>query len=257
VREIWQDRAILFQLGMKNIVVRYKQTILGLMWSFLNPLLSILVFTLVFSVFIGLRVQGKHTSYTLLVLSGLICWQLFSETVNNIESSLINNSNILNKIYFPRIIFCISSGFVTILESIIALLLFFVLTLFFHYHYSYRLLYLPFLILYAYLLAFGPGLIVASLTIKYRDLKHIIPVILKIFFYLSPVVYSIEIVPDKFLNYYILNPIVGLISVFRWILLDHTLNIKALELSLAFCFVVNIIAFYVFIKTEKSLADEI
>lgn len=255
--ELVKHRALIAQLAKKEVLVRYKQTLLGIVWALLQPLCIMLVFTLVFGVFAGLSGSESKVPYPLLVLTGLLCWQLFSQVISSAGDSLVNNAHILTKIYFPRMIFPISSSLSSFLELLISLFLFLGFCVYYQVPLSFKALCAVLFSLQTYFLALGLGFIVASLNVRYRDFKHVVPVVLRLGFYLSPIGYGLEFVPERYRNIYIYNPVVGLINGFRWSLLNEPLDIKSIQVSLIFTVFFLLLGYYFFMRMEKKFADEI
>ena len=255
--EFLKSRSLIVQLAKKEVLVRYKQTFLGIVWALLQPLFIMLVFSLVFGIFAGLSDAESKIPYSLLVLTGFLCWQLFSQVISSAGDSLINNAHILKKIYFPRIIFPISSSLSSFLEFLISLSLFLGFCFYYQVSLSYKAFFSVLLSFQTYCLALGIGLIVASLNVRYRDFKHIIPVILRLGFYISPIGYGMDFVPERYRDIYSYNPVVGIINGFRWSLLSEPLDMRALLISLIFTIVFLLIGYCFFMSMERKFADEI
>ena len=254
-RDLWQYRELFFFLAWRDILVRYKQTVIGIAWSVLRPLLTMLVFTVVFGRLAKLPAAGAP--YPVLVFTAMLPWQLFADALNEASNSLINNANLLTKIYFPRLIMPVSTIMVTLIDFCIALALLFALMAWYGVWPSWRIVTLPLFLLLAVLTALGSGLWLAALNVKYRDFRYVIPFLLQLGLYISPVGFSSTIVPDQWRLLYSLNPMVGVIDGFRWALLDAGAHLYlpgfALSVSIVGLLLASGLAF--FRRTERAFAD--
>lgn len=254
-RDIYRYRELFYMLSWRDIKVRYKQTTIGILWSILRPLLTMSILALVFGYFAKLPASGDYP-YPLLVLAGLLPWQFFANATAESGNSLLDNQNLITKVYFPRIIIPLSATVTSFVDFLIALLLFFPLMLFYQFVPSWQIVFLPFLTILIFLLSFGFGAILTALNVKYRDFRYVLPFIIQIGLYLSPVGYSTEIVPEKVHWLYSLNPMVGIIEGFRWCLLgESSLQSWQLLISLAVTVTILLIGIRYFRKTEKYFAD--
>lgn len=216
-RDIWSYRYLAYNLAWRDIAVRYKQTVLGMLWAIIRPLSTMLIFTLVFSLFARIRIET--VPYAIMVLSGLICYQLVSTVLNAASMSVIGNSNLIAKIYFPRLLVPIGTVLSALADFAVALLIMFVLMACFGIVPTWRVVLLPIFFVISLLMAFGAGLWFAAIAVRYRDVLHIVPFLLQLAIYLSPVGYPRSIVPQWAQVGYALNPLVGVIDGFRWSLL--------------------------------------
>jgi lipopolysaccharide transport system permease protein len=221
-RELWHYRELFYFLVWRDVLVRYKQTVIGLAWALLRPLLTMLIFTLVFGNLAKLPSQG--IPYPLLVFTGLLPWQFFASALSETSDSLINNANLISKVYFPRLLVPISAVFVSFIDFLCAGLLLLGLMCWFKISPGWQLLTLPVFILLTTVTAMGIGLWLAALNAKYRDFRFVIPFLLQLGLYLSPVGFSSSLVPDEWRWLYSLNPLVGIIDGFRWALLGETIQ---------------------------------
>ncbi len=250
---LWRYRELFYFLALRDIKVRYKQTVLGIAWVIINPIMQMLVWAFVFGKIAKLPSGG--IPYVLITLTGTLAWNYFSEIVNNSGSSLINNSNLITKIYFPRLIIPLSVPLRALLDLVISFILFLVLMLYFKIKFSVTLFFLPVFVILATLSACGIALWVAAMSIKYRDVAKITPYFLQAAFFLTPVAYLTGIVPLKYQWIYFFNPMSGVIDGLRWCTLG--LNILwpqvAIQFIIAcFLFVSGIIYFR---NLERTFAD--
>ena len=255
-RELWRYRELFHVLAWRDITVRYKQTFIGIAWALLRPLLTMLVFTVVFSQIAKLPSEGG-APYALMVFAGLLPWQFFSTSLAESSNSLIDNSNLISKIYFPRMIVPIAAVVVCFVDFLISFLILVGLLLWYQYLPSWQILTLPFFIAIAFLASLGPGLWITSLNVKFRDFRYVIPFIVQFGLYVSPVGFSSSLVPEEWRLLYSLNPMVGVIDGFRWAILGNssTLYLPGFFLGLV------IMAFFLWLgirrfrQMEKSFAD--
>ena len=254
-KDIYRYRELFYILSWRDIKVRYKQTAIGVLWSILRPLLTMAILSLVFGYFAKLPVNSGYP-YPLLVLGGLIPWQFFANATSESSNSLLDNQNLITKVYFPRLIIPLSATITSFVDFLIALLLFLPLMLFYRLTPSWHILFLPVFAGMIFLLSFGFGAILTALNVKYRDFRYVLPFIIQIGLYLSPVGYSTEIVPGPLFWWYSLNPMVGIIEGFRWCLLGvSNLRWEQIALSSASTVFVLVIGLLYFRKTERYFAD--
>ena len=255
-RDLWEFRELFAILAWRDISVRYKQTIFGILWALLRPLLTMIVFTIVFSRIAGLPSAGS-APYPLMVLAGMLPWILFSSALSDASTSLMSNSNLISKVYFPRMIIPVASIFVSLVDFLLSLSLLILLMIYYKFMPNWQILYLPFFVFLAFLASLGPGLLIASLNVKYRDFRYIIPFVLQLGMYISPVGFNSAIVPEKWQLLYSLNPVVGVIDGFRWCILGGEANIISISflISLSVLTLLLWLGIRVFRKNEKSLAD--
>ncbi len=210
----WHHREVLYILSYRDIAVRYKQTILGYVWAFLKPLFTMIALTIVFDKIAKLPSGGMP--YPVLVLSGIVPWYFFSNTLVDISNSIVNNKAMVSKIYFPRMFLPFSSLGVGLVDVAISLLLLLLFMLFYGVTLSITMLVLPFVIFLAMMICTGIGLFFSALNAQYRDVQFIIPFLIQFGLYISPVGFSADLVPEKWRLLYSLNPMVGVIDGFRW-----------------------------------------
>ena len=256
-RDIWRYRELLFFLTWRDLLVRYKQTVLGVAWAWLKPLITMLVFTVVFGKLA--KLPSGDTPYAILVFAGLLPWLFFSNAVAETGNSLVSNSHLISKVYFPRIIIPCASVLVSLVDLSISSILLVVLMLWHGYWPTWHVIFLPLFVLLAAMMSTGVGLWLAALNVKYRDVRYIVPFALQIGMYVSPVGFSSSVIPEKWQILYSLNPMVGVIDGFRWTLLSG--NIQVLWQGIAFSAVLSLILLFSgirnFRKTEQTFADVI
>ena len=259
-KDLWRYRELFYILSWRDLKVRYKQTIIGVVWSVLRPLLTMLIFTYVFGEIARFPVP-EGIRYPVLVFAGLLPWQFFAAGLAESSNSLIGNERLISKVYFPRMIIPVSSIITSLVDFIISLVLMFLLLIWFRVTPSVNLIFLPLFIVLAFLASFGVGLWLAALNVNYRDFKHVVPFIVQIGLYISPVGFTSAlasgIIPEKFRLLYYINPMAGVIDGFRWCFFGNKmpLNLPGLGIS------VGVILFFLFIgirtfrKMEKGFAD--
>ena len=255
-RDLWRFRELLGFLAWRDIKVRYKQTTLGVIWALIQPAVTLTVFTFVFGKLANL--PAGNVPYPLLVLTGLLPWQLFSAAFSNASGSLVSNTHLISKIYFPRLIVPLSSIAVALIDFAVVLALLAVLCAWWQFVPDWRIVFLPLFILLTLLTALGTGLWLTALTVKYRDFRFVVPFLLQVGLFLSPVGFSSTNLPNWRLLYS-LNPMVGAIDGFRWCLLhgEPALNTGNLAVSVGMTAMLLVSGLWYFRHTERSFADVI
>jgi lipopolysaccharide transport system permease protein len=256
-RDLWNYRELFLFLSWRDILVRYKQAVLGVLWSILRPLLTIAVFSLVFGRLAKLPAQG--VPYPVLVFAAMLPWQLFAGALQESSNSLLGNTNLISKIYFPRLIVPVSSVMVNLLDFLISLALLLGLMAGYGCLPDARILFIPFFLLLALLLALGCGFWFSALNVKYRDFRYIVPFVVQFGLYISPVGFSSAVIPERFRLLYSLNPLVGIIDGFRWSLLRGRaqLYLPGFWLSLLLVLLLFLSGLAYFRRTERFFADVI
>lgn len=255
-RDLWSYRELFYVLARRDISVRYKQTIIGLAWALIRPFLTMVVFTVVFSKVAKLPSEGM-APYALLVFAGLLPWQFFSTALSESSNSLIGNANLISKVYFPRLIVPTAAVVVSFVDFLISFAILIGLLLWYRFLPGWQIIILPLFVVMAFLASLGPGLWITSLNVKYRDFRYVIPFIVQIGLYVSPVGFSSSVVPEKWRLLYSLNPVVGVIDGFRWAILggESTVYMPGFLISW------GVIAFFLWLgirqfrRMEKSFAD--
>jgi lipopolysaccharide transport system permease protein len=255
-RDLWEYRELFWILAWRDVAVRYKQTVIGIAWAVIRPFLTVLIFTIVFSRIAQLPSEGA-VPYPLMVFAGMLPWFLFSTILGDASNSLVVNSSLVGKIYFPRMIIPVSSALVAIVDFAINLALLIGIMVWYNHLPDWHIIFVPPLMIFALAVSLGPGLLLTALNVKFRDFRYVIPFILQIGLYLSPVGFSSSVVPDTWRFWYSLNPMVGVIDGFRWSILrgESPIYIPGLFLSLAITAFFLWLGFTYFRRTEKSFAD--
>ena len=255
-RDIWQYRELFLFLAWRDILVRYKQTVIGIAWSLIRPVLTMIVFTVVFGRIAKLPSEG--VPYPILVFAAMLPWYFFSTAVTEGSNSLLQNANIVSKVYFPRLIVPISVMAVSLVDFLISLLLLAALMAWYQVVPSPRILVLPAFLGLVVMLTLGLTLWLAALNVRYRDFRYVVPFLMQVGLFLSPVGFSGAVVPEGWRLLYSLNPMVGVIEGFRWCLLaGYDLDMKALWLGVVTSLVILGTGVAYFRRTEHSIADVI
>lgn len=256
-KDLWRYRELFYFLAWRDILVRYKQTVIGLAWALIRPFLTMVVFVFVFSKLAKLPSEG--VPYPILVFAALLPWQFFSNAFTEAGNSLINNANMISKVYFPRLVVPVSAVIVSFVDFFISGIILVGLMLWYGFAPDWRILTLPLFILIAFAAALGAGLWTAALNVKYRDFRYIIPFVVQFGLYVSPVGFSSTIVPEKWRLLYSINPMVGVIDGFRWAILGGNTQFywPGFLLSILLVLVILITGIVYFRKTEKTFADVI
>lgn len=255
-RDLWAYRELFAILAWRDVSVRYKQTVFGLMWALLRPFLTMVIFTIVFGKLAALPSDGS-APYPIMVFAGMLPWFLFSSIVSDASNSLVGNSNLIGKVYFPRVIIPASSAVVALVDFAINLVMLAVLMVWFGYMPSWKILLLPLFVLLALLASLGPALLMAALNVKYRDFRYVIPFIVQFGLYLSPVGFSSSVIPEQWRLWYNLNPLVGIIDGFRWCILggESYFYVPGFLLSLMVVALILWLGIIYFRRTERTFAD--
>jgi lipopolysaccharide transport system permease protein len=256
-RDLWSFRELLWFLAWRDILVRYKQTVIGVAWSLIRPLLTMIVFTVVFGKLAGLPSNG--VPYPILVFAALLPWQFFANSLSDSSNSLLSNAGMISKVYFPRLIVPASSIVVSVVDFLITLTLMLGLMLWFQVMPSWRMLLLPLFLALALATALGAGLWFAALNTKFRDFRYIVPFVVQFGLYVSPVGFSSDLVPERWRLLYSLNPMVAVIDGFRWAIIGGEARIYWPGFVVSCLLIAFILATGVmyFRKTEKTFADVI
>ena len=254
--DLWAYRELFAILAWRDVAVRYKQTVIGIAWAVLRPFLTLVVFTIVFGRLARLPSEGG-APYPVMVFAGMLPWFLFSTILSEGSMSLVLNSNLIGKVYFPRLIIPAASAVVALVDFAINLLLLLALMLWYGGTPSWRLLALPGFVALALLASLGPAFLVAALNVRYRDFRYVIPFIVQFGLYVSPVGFTSAIVPERWRFWYSLNPVVGVVDGFRWCVLggDAQLYLPGFVLSLGVVALLLWLGIAYFRRTEASFAD--
>jgi lipopolysaccharide transport system permease protein len=255
-RDLWRYRELFYFLAWRDILVRYKQTVIGIAWGALRPLLTVLILTFVFGK-MGKMVPEDYPA-PLFIFCGMLPWMFFATAFAESGNSLVSNSGMISKVYFPRLVVPVSSVITSFVDFMISA----VIMSFFMIYYGYvpgaSIALLPVFVLLAFATAFGGGLWISALMVRYRDFRYIVPFVVQLGLYISPVAYDVSRVPEQWRLLYSLNPMVGVISGFRWAILGHqNVYMPSYFISAAAVLLVIITGIWYFRRTEKTFADVI
>jgi len=253
LRDLWQYRDLLYILTMRDIKVRYKQTALGAAWAIIQPLFTMLIFTIFFGRLAGMPSDG--IPYPLFAYAGLLPWTFFANAVTNSGNSLVGNSNLITKVYFPRMVIPMASVASGLLDLLIAFALLLLMMLYYGIGFSVNMLLLPVLVVLSSLAAAGVGMWMSALNVKYRDIRYALPFMVQIGMFATPVIYPLSIVPEKWRWLMALNPLAGLIEGFRSASFGKPFDWTSIGISAVVTIGVLIFAAYSFRKMERSFAD--
>ncbi len=255
-RDLWSYRELLYFLAWRDLLIRYKQTVAGSTWALLRPALNTLVFTILFSR-LG-KFPSDGVPYPVMVLAGMVPWQLFSGAILGGTQSLVSNSNLISKVYFPRLIIPCSTLGVALVDFLFTAILLLGVMLYYGVMPTWRMALLPVLVLFALLASLGPSLLISALMVKFRDFKHVVPFLIQLGAYVCPVGFSTSIVPEKWRTLYSCNPLVGVIDGFRWVIHGGAaLHVQGLIISIVVTLLFLVTGVWYFRKTERSFADVI
>lgn len=256
-KDLWRYRELFYFLAWRDILVRYKQTIIGIAWALIRPLLTMIVFTIVFGKLAKLPSDGAP--YPIMVFAAMLPWQFFATSFTEAGNSLITNANMISKVYFPRLVMPTSAVIVSFVDFLISFAILIGLMIWYGFIPDTRIIFLPFFILLAFAASMAGGIWIAALNVQYRDFRYIIPFIVQLGLYISPVGFTSSIVPGNWRLLYSLNPMVGVIDGFRWAILEGEYQLYwpgfILSITLVVFFLATGIVY--FRKTEKTFADVI
>ena len=254
-RDLWHYRDLLVFLAWRDIAVRYRQTIAGVAWALLQPAMTMILFTIIFGRLA--HMDGGGMPYPLLVLAGLIPWQLFSAALTGSGDSLVANAGLISKVYFPRIIIPMAAVSVAIVNALVSLALLAVLMPVYGVWPTWRLVALPLLLVLTALIALGAGLVVAAMGVRYRDIRFVLPFVVQCGFFAAPVGYSTVVVPEHWRMVFALNPMVGVMEGFRWSILGHAVHElpQMLAMSATIMVVLLVVGRWAFRAVERDAAD--
>jgi lipopolysaccharide transport system permease protein len=251
--ELWRYRELLYFLTLRDIKVRYKQTLLGVTWVLIQPLLTMLIFTLVFNRFV--RLETGKMPYPLFALSGLVLWFFFANAVTNCASSLVLNAHLITKVYFPRMYIPAATIGTGLVDLAVSLLLLIAVAFYYGTAWTWSALLLPVFILMLALLALGVGFLFAAFTVKYRDLRHALPFLIQIWMFASPVIYPLSIVPERWRWFVLINPIAAILEGFRAALSGRAFDWLHLSIAAAIILTTFALSLYIFRRAEDNFAD--
>ena len=258
LRELWQSRELLYFLTWRDILIRYKQAVLGVAWAVLQPVLTMVVFTVIFNKILGVGSGSYGVPYPIFAYAGLLPWQLFSGALSRSGTSLVGNASLVTKVYFPRLVIPASGVLGTLPDFAISCVVLGVLMVYYQVAPTWNIVWLPFLVLLALVTALGVSLWLSALNVLYRDVQYIIPFVIQLWMFISPVMYptdKIATYPDWVQVIYNLNPMTGVIGGFRWALFGQQAPSGMFWLSTAMVIVVFIGGLYYFRRMERIFAD--
>lgn len=257
LRDLWRYRELFYFLTWRDIKVRYKQTALGAAWAIMQPLFNMLLFTLLFGKLAGL--PSDNIPYPLFAFAGLLPWTFFSNAISNSGNSLVGSSHLITKVYFPRLIIPAASVLAGLVDFFFAFLVMAVLMVIYQVPLGVNILLLPLLILLTTLLAFGVGMWLSALNVRFRDIRYVIPFLIQFWMFATPIIYPASMMPERYRPYLAINPMTGVIEGYRVALLGGvngaSFNWQSLGVSVAIALVVLVYASYDFRRMEKTFAD--
>ena len=256
--DLWRYRELFYILAWRDISVRYKQTAIGVIWVVLRPFLAMVIFTIVFGRLAKMPSNG--IPYPILVFAAMLPWQFFATALSEASVSMVVNTNLVSKVYFPRLIIPAGSVITSLVDLGVSAVLLALLMMGFHFLPDWRILTLPFFTLLAFLAALGPGILLTALNVKYRDFRYVVPFIVQFGLFLSPVGFSIDVIPEQWRLLYSLNPMVGVIDGFRWALCrggTGEFYLSGFVLSMIVILLFLSVGIWYFRRTEKGFADVI
>jgi lipopolysaccharide transport system permease protein len=254
--DLWRYRELFRVLAWRDLAVRYKQTVIGVLWALIRPLLTMVVFTVIFGRIAKLPTDGT-APYALMVFAGILPWTFFSNGLSDASNSLIDNTSLISKVYFPRLIVPMATIVVAFVDFLISFCILLVLMVWYRFFPDWRIVALPVFVFMAFLASAGPALWISSLNVKYRDFRYVIPFLVQCGLYVSPVGFSSSVIPDQWRLLYSINPMVGVIDGFRWCLLrgQSELYLPGLFVSIAAISIFLWFGVRQFRKTEKAFSD--
>jgi lipopolysaccharide transport system permease protein len=255
-RDIWAFRELFAILAWRDVAVRYKQTVIGVAWAVVRPFLTMIIFTVIFGRLAKLPSAGT-APYPIMVFAGMLPWFLFSTVLSEASNSMVGNTNLVGKVYFPRIIIPRATALVALVDFAINLALLACQMAWYGFMPTWRILFLPLFVVIATLASLGPSLWMTAMNVKYRDVRYIIPFVVQFGLYISPVGFTSAVVPEKWRLLYSLNPVVGVIDGFRWAILGENspLNLESFAISMASTVFFLWLGIWYFRRTERTFAD--
>jgi lipopolysaccharide transport system permease protein len=257
-RDIWAYRELFYVLAWRDLAVRYKQTVIGVLWALLQPLLTTVIMTFIFHRVAGVNAGGT-APYFLYVFAASLPWQFFSTSLSGASQSVLGNANLISKIYFPRLIIPAGSVVTALADFGISFVLLLGMMDFYWFAPTWRIFILPVFVVLAFGASLGPGLYLTALTVKYRDFRYIVPFMMQLGFFITPVAYPSSHVPPQWRELYALNPMVAVIDGFRWSILgpEYPIDPRMFVLSVSVNVFLMFLGVWYFRRTERSFADVI
>ena len=256
LKDLWSYRELFWILALREVQLRYRQTILGVTWVVIQPLMTTAIFTIIFGRL--LNVASDDVSYELFAFAGLLPWTVFSQSLQRAGVSLTRDIRLITRIFFPRIIIPVANALSTLIDFLVSLTIFVVLLAIYKIPISVNILSIPILLFFNLLLAIGVGIVFAALNVFYRDFAYVLPFVIQIWLYASPLVYSSTLIPDSWAWIYDLNPMVGIIDGFRWAFFGTIqFPLDSLTYSITVSFVIFFLGLIIFRRLERKFADVI
>ena len=255
--ELWRYRELFWTLAWRNILVHYKQTVIGIAWALIRPILTMIIFSVIFGRIAGLSSNG--VPYPLLVFAAVLPWQFFANSLTSSSESVVSHASMITKVYFPRVIIPASAVISGIIDFLLAALVFTGLMAWYHVMPGFKVLLLPLFFLLGAAASFGAGLWLSALNVRFRDIRFVVPFIVQLGLYVSPVGFASSVIPERWRLLYSLNPMVGVIDGFRWCLLGEAAQIHwmGLWLSVAIVLLLLVSGALFFGRMERTFADVI
>jgi lipopolysaccharide transport system permease protein len=254
IKEFWRYRELLYFFAWRDIKVRYRQAVMGAAWAVIQPLLNMVVFAFVFGRLAHMPSNG--IPYPLFSYCALVPWTYFSSTLGLASNSLTGNTSLLTKVYFPRVLLPAGTVLAGLLDFGIAMLLLVAMMIYYHVKASWLMLLSPLAILLMVVLTLGAGMLMAAMSVKYRDIKYVLPFVIQLMLFATPIIYPSSVVPDRFRPFLALNPVWGMVDCFRACLLpNQPFDLKLIGISIGVTLVVFMAGLYYFRKSEKTFAD--
>ena len=251
--ELYRFRELSYNLAWRDIKIRYKQTLMGAAWAVFQPVISMVVFAVFFGKFA--KVPSENLPYAIFVFAGLLPWMLFANGLSAASTSMVGQSNLISKVYFPRLLIPISTLGAFVLDFLISLAILFVMMLYYRINPGVGLLVSPFLLMATIVTVIGVGTFFSALCVAYRDVKHIVPFLLQIWMFATPVIYPVSIVPSRWRWLLSINPMYGLVDGFRSAFLGRPFNIRDISVSLIVSILLLWVGLAYFKKVERRFAD--
>lgn len=253
IDELWQYRALVYFFTLRNIRSRYRQSVLGIGWAMLQPFMTMVIFTIVFGVVA--KFPSEEIPYPLFTYAALLPWTLFANSLTNVTQATVQHANLITKIYFPRLIIPISGILAPLADFFFSFIILAGMMVWYGYYPSWNLIFLPFFLIFSLVTAFGCGLWFTTINTRFRDVGYVVPFIVQLWMFASPVVYPASRIPEKYQVLFWLNPMAGVIEGFRWCLLGKGSIDPLMGVSVAIVIFVLLTGLYYFKKMEHVFAD--
>lgn len=253
LKDLWNYRELLYFLTLRDIQIRYKQTFFGVAWAIMQPVLTTAISTLIFTNFV--RFESEKIPYPIYALSGWLIWIFFNTSIGNAGNSLISNTNLVTKVYFPRLITPIASVLASLIDLLIAFVLLIVMMFIYGVSISWKIIFVPFFLILTVILTSSFGIAFAALNVRFRDVKHALPFALQMLMFATPIFYSTKILSEKWQFVLSINPLTGILEGFRSSLFGDDFNLQTIAFSVVITFVAFFVSLYIFKQMEDDFAD--